>query len=138
MDALLRRAWKGYAEGLAAIQDSPEEDEGKRLDEYVRVRDKYVPKAQEAAAKMRSEIKSQRQELTTILFGPPRPVGASREALSAANQSYRDAIYKLKNATPEELRASADLAAHIGDTEALRAAAAIGDFRGIRKLWVSS
>ena len=128
----MRGLLKQYGDSINGITDNVDADEEQRIEAYAELRNHIVPQYEEAAKELEHELSVRREELQQDVFGIPATPAASPADRHAAAQDYRDALYRLADATPEQLDKAARLAEASGDTMLLRAVGLIADQRGDR------
>jgi hypothetical protein len=76
-----------------------------------------IPEYEEQATKLRAEVSARREEYQQACFGMPESSSpyADVPTKHVAQMNYRDSLFKLQDATPEQLTRAADLAEATGD-----------------------
>jgi hypothetical protein len=129
----LRKLHTHYTTGINAIVDHPDADQDTRLDGYAELHADVSGKFEETTRLLGAQLKDARRKLNEQAFGVPG-LGSANGPAGESTQSYRDAIWRLKDADADELTAAADIAETTGDLELLKATALIADQRGDRAL----
>jgi len=91
-----------------------------------------MPQYEEAAKALDYEVRARRQQYHSDVFGIPENASPSATPAdrNSAAMSYRDALYRLQDATPEDLDKAATMAEGTGDMALLRAVGFIADQHG--------
>ena len=119
----MRSLLETYGKTINQITDNVDADEEERIQAYAELREHVIPQYEEAARQQKAEILERRQQFHSDVFGIPEnssPTATPADRNTAA-MSYRDAIYRLQDATPEELDKAATIAEGTGDMALLRA-----------------
>jgi hypothetical protein len=128
----MRGLLKTYGDTSNTITDNIDADDEERIQAYAELRNHVVPQYEEAAQQLNAEILARRQQYHTDVFGIPElssPTATPSDRNTAA-MNYRDALYRLQGATPEDLDNAGALAEAAGDTAMLRAVGLVADRRG--------
>jgi len=130
--AKMRSILKTYDDALDAITADADASDEERIEAYAELRNTLMPQYEEQAGNLQREIAARRQELHVDTFGIPEnsAPGATPADKNSGTMSYRDALYRLQDATPEDLDKAATLAEASGDMALLRAVGLIADQRG--------
>lgn len=132
--AKMRAILKTYGDTLNAITDNIDADDEERIQAYAELRSHVMPQYEEAAKELDAQIRAQRQQLHTDVFGIPENSSATATPAdrNTAAMNYRDALYRLQDASPEDIDNAATIAEAAGDTAMLRAIGLLADQRGDR------
>jgi hypothetical protein len=129
----LRELHKHYQDGLNAIVDHPDATSDQREEAYGELYETTSQKFEEISKRVASEVSETRRKLNESAFGVPG-LGTASGPNAGSTVGYRDAIFRLTNASSSELTQAADIAERTGDMELLKAVGVVADMRGDRAL----
>ena len=128
----MRALLEVYNNGIDAITGDADATDQERIAAYGELRNFIMPQYEQLAEQLAAEMTQRRQQLHNDVFGAPEhsSPSASPADKNTAALSYRDAVYRLQDATPEELDKAAAIAEATGDRALMRAVGVVADMRG--------